>query len=265
MKKTPTMTPLKLATTALVALALGLTMAACCSSALQTLPREPEASPSPPPSRGTVESPDAPEQKDALARVERVTGLKFKRSFPVYVFTEEELKAEMAEWKAEGDGRDHDNVMGFYKSDTKAMYLVPEVAGNRRAFGLRVHEATHALQDQHFGLMNLHLMANTDDEQLAMTALIEGHAVQVMIDALIETNPHVARILEVPEPADPRAPGAQTAFFYAAGTRFIRHLKEHGLDGLKGYEAVHRAFAKPPISPDEIRKPELYLQRVSGK
>lgn len=240
-------------------------LVACCGPATPKLEPEAEHVPAPAPTRGKLEAADSLEQKDALARVEKVTGLKFKAAFPVYVFTPEELAAEMAEWKEEGDGRDHSNVMGFYKSDTKAMYLVPEVAGNKRAFGLRVHEATHALQDQHFGLMKLHTMAKTADEQLAMTALIEGHAVQVMIDALIETNPGVEHIAKVPEPADPRAPGAITVFSYAAGTRFIRHLKEHGLHGKKGYEAVHLAFKHPPVSPEEIRSPEQYLARVAGK
>lgn len=225
----------------------------------------PKAKPTPP-TRGKLEPADSPEQTRALGLIEKVTGLKFKETFPVYVFSAEELAAEMAEWKEAGDTREPENILGFYKSSTKAMYLVPEAAGNRRAFGLRVHEATHALQDQHFGLAALHKSAgNDEDKQLAMLALIEGHAVQVMIDAIKDTNPHVARIADAPEPADPKAPGAMTAYAYAAGTRFVRWLLENGLDGETGYAAVHRAFRSPPVSPAEIRDPASYKLRVSRK
>ncbi len=254
-------------TTITLSLSASLLLAACCGGH-RNIVREEQAPAEevllPGPTRGEIEPADSPDQARALALVEKVTGLKFKYDFPVYIFNEQDLAAEMQEWAASGDGRSPENILGFYRPSSRAMYLVPEAAGNRRAFGLRVHEAAHALQDQHFGLAMLHRAAKTEDAQLALTALIEGHAVQIMIDALIDTNPRVAMIAQVPEPEDPRAPGASTAFAYAAGTRFVQWLKEHGLGDAKGYAAVHKAFQHPPLTPEEIRDPAAYAARVTG-
>ncbi len=203
--------------------------------------------------RGKLESPDEPEQKRALEIIERVRGMKFKQAIPVYIYTPEDLAEEMKDW---GDGYVPENVMGFYRPDTKTFYLVPKVAGNNRSFGLRVHEATHALQDQLYDLTKLHETAKTSDAQDALTALIEGDAVQVMIDGLSDLSPHVAKIAEVREPTDKHNPNAwSTVFYYAMGAKFIQFLKKSG----EGYAEVHKAFSRVPVSSEQILHPEKYL------
>jgi len=202
--------------------------------------------------RGKLESPDEPEQKRALEIIERVRGMKFKQVIPVYIYTPEDLAEEMKDW---GDGYVPENVMGFYRPDTKTFYLVPKVAGNNRSFGLRVHEATHALQDQLYDLTKLHDTAKTSDAQDALTALIEGDAVQVMIDGLSDLSPHVAKIAEVREPTDKHNPNAwSTVFYYAMGAKFIQFLKKSG----EGYAEVHKAFGRVPVSSEQILHPEKY-------
>ncbi len=213
---------------------------------------EPEAKPAAI-KRGKLEDPAEPEQKRALDIIERVTGLKFKTPIPVYIYTPEDLTEEMKDW---GDGYVPENVMGFYRPDTKTFYLVPKVAGNNRSFGLRVHEATHALQDQHFDLIKLHESVKTSDADDALTALIEGHAVQVMIDGLSDLSPHVAKIAEVREPSDKHNPNAwSTVFYYAMGAKFVQHL----LKNAEGYPGVHKAFGRVPVSSEQILHPEKYL------
>ncbi|CAG0986411.1 hypothetical protein PLCT2_02217 [Planctomycetaceae bacterium] len=217
---------------------------------------EPEKKPEVKPAtvkRGKLEDPAEPEQKRALDIIERVTGLKFKTPMPVYIYTPEDLAEEMKDW---GDGYVPENVMGFYRPDTKTFYLVPKVAGNARSFGLRVHEATHALQDQHFDLIKLHESVKTSDANDALTALIEGHAVQVMIDGLSDLSPHVAKIAEVREPTDKHNPNAwSTVFYYAMGAKFVQHL----IKNAEGYPGVHKAFARVPASSEQILHPEKYL------
>ena len=219
---------------------------------------QPEKAPAKPASvkRGKLEDPNEPEQKRALEIIERVRGKKFKNTIPVYIYTPEDLAEEMKDW---GDGYQPENVMGFYRPDTKTFYLVPKVAGNNRSFGLRVHEATHALQDQLYDLTKLHEAATTTDEQDALTALIEGDAVQVMIDGLSDLSPHVAKIAEVREPSDKHNPNAwSTVFYYAMGAKFIQFLKKSG----EGYSEVDKAFGRVPVSSEQILHPEKYHGEV---
>jgi hypothetical protein len=206
--------------------------------------------------RGKLEDPNEPEQKRALEIIERVRGQKFNQAIPVYIYTPEDLAQEMKDW---GDGYVPENVMGFYRPDTKTFYLVPKVAGNNRSFGLRVHEATHALQDQLYDLTKLHEAAKTTDAQDALTALIEGDAVQVMIDGLSDLSPHVAKIAEVREPSDKHNPNAwSTVFYYAMGAKFIQFLKKGG----EGYSEVHKAFGRVPVSSEQILHPDKYHGEV---
>ncbi len=219
-------------------------------------PREPPPAEPPPrveppaAGRGVLEPADAPEQKRCIELVEGTTGQRFTRAVPVFVFTPEELRKEVESW---GDFSP-DNILGFYKPSTKALYLVPEKAGNRREFGLRLHEAVHALQDQLYDLARLEAGATTTDARHAARGLIEGEAVQVMVDALSETQPAVAQISKVRVPDDSRDPEAfRRVYTYAYGTRFVEHLKRRG-----GYRAVHEAFARMPVSSEQVLHPEKY-------
>lgn len=228
--------------------------APACNPPANQPAEQPEPEPKTPPevTLGKLEPADAPEQTKAIGLIETVTGLKFKTHVPVYVYTPEELEQEMAGWG--DDGFTPDNVLGFYKWSTKAFYLVPEAAGNKRAFGLRIHEATHALQDQHYDLAKLHAVPQSTDAEYALLALIEGEAVQVMIDALIDTQPHVAFISKARAPEGSTDPDQyRTVFVYAHGTAFVQALKE-----VDGYAAVHAAFGKLPVSSEQVLHPEKY-------
>lgn len=248
----------------LILLAVGL-LAACSKPATQpdNLPAcnppenrpaeqpKPEPEPEPATTRGKLEDPDAPEQTRALELIEKVTGMKFKVRPPVYVYTPEELAEEVKGW---GGSFVPDNILGFYKFDTKAFYLVPEAAGNKRAFGLRIHEATHALQDQYYDLPKLHAVPTTTDGDYALLALIEGQAVQVMIDALIDEQPHVAFISKARAPEGSTDAGAyRSVYVYAQGTAFVQALKE-----VDGYKAVDAAFKDLPVSSEQVLHPEKY-------
>ncbi|MBZ0137743.1 MAG: hypothetical protein K8I27_15360 [Planctomycetes bacterium] len=201
---------------------------------------------------GKLEDPDAPEQTRAIEAIETITGLTFKQRVPVYVYTPEELAEEIKGWG--DDGFTPENILGFYKWSTKAFYLVPEAAGNKRAYGLRIHEAVHALQDQHYDLAKLHAEPETSDADWALLALIEGEAVQVMVDALIEKQPHVAFISKARAPEGSTDPAAyRNVYVYAHGTQFVEALKK-----VDGYKTVDGAFRDLPVSTEQILHPEKY-------
>lgn len=202
---------------------------------------------------GVLEDPNHPDQLRALTLVEEHTGQKFSRNVPVYLISAEALKNEASRW---GDSSP-ENIMGFYTASTQTIFMSPEVAGDRRQFGLRVHELVHALQDQLYGLKELRqaLPEGNGDAAFALTALIEGQATQVMIDALKHEQPHVEFIARATRPrSNIRDFGAwQRTLLYGYGARIIQ-----GLQALGGHEAVHQAFSNPPVASTQVFHPDLY-------
>lgn len=128
------------------------------------------------------------------------------------------------------------------------------------------HELTHALQDQHFGLLRLPLeVKNDDDLVIATSALIEGDAMMVMTDyqarnvtmqALADSvsgalSQNMDQLLRVPLYL------RETLIFpYSHGKEFCAALYEKG-----GYEAISEAFRNPPQSSTQILHPEKYFAR----
>ena len=225
---------------------------------------EPEPQPEPKATLGELESADSADQVRAIELIEKVTGLKFKQPIPVYNYTPEELVEELKGWG--DDGFTPENILGFYKPSTKCLYMVPDAAGEKRQFGLRIHEATHGLQDQHYDLAALHGKPTTTDQQMALIALIEGEASQVMIDALIDEQPQVAYmtmygVLDVLKlPPNPKKPLSderlRKIFLYSDGARFVKKLA----DG-SSYAAVDAAFKDLPLTSEQI----LHVEKYSGK
>ena len=262
----------------IVLLAAGCLFAACTkpqpkpadndAANLPTNEATPEPEPEPEPDKpadvklGKLEPADSADQVRAIELIEKVTGFKFKQKIPVYVYTPEELEEEIRGWG--DDGFSPENILGFYKPSTKCLYMVPDAAGEKRQFGLRIHEATHGLQDQLYDLAELHDKPKTTDQSLALTALIEGEAVQVMIDAVVDEQPHVAfmtmygaaDMLAMPENPDKPWSWArlQRVFFYSDGARMVQDMKK-----VDGYKTVDKAFGDLPVSSEQILHTDKYL------
>jgi hypothetical protein len=162
-------------------------------------------------------------------------------------------------------------VVKIYYSETGAFYRQEEndcvlSASQGADLVTTVHELTHALQDQHFGLKTLTEASGiSSDELLAKLALIEGDA------ALVEEQAAEAK---APAPLKKAPPGRLRtkdscelplelqqllAFSYDFGPGFVRYLKQRG-----GYEAVNQALKAPPASTAAILHPERYLHRLKG-
>jgi uncharacterized iron-regulated protein len=143
--------------------------------------------------------------------------------------------------------RDKDKgVQGYYSLKDKALFIYDDIKGSYER-GVLVHEMVHALQDQHFGLKNLHPTGFDSDADLARAALIEGDATYTMIELLKKDQPHVLAMLDTNLET---AKNLQNAFLYGQGARYVKALKEKG-----GWEAVNAAYKNPPRYTAQVLHP----------
>jgi hypothetical protein len=206
-----------------------------------------------------IEPADSVEQARAVQTIESITGMKFKGPVSVYHFSPGTIAGQdYSEDSPAGD------VIGFYDTETKHLYITREAVGEEWYFGLRVHEATHALQDQHYDLDALDAATTCTDEYLALQALVEGHAECVMAEAMGDAaDKLIYDVDDAGETAYETAPTATDvlhAFEYGVGLRFVRWLKASG-----GYRAVDDAFRNPPASTEQVLHTDKYLRELPDK
>ena len=195
-----------------------------------------------------------------------------------------------------------EEIAGFYDPDSKQLYLIDESAtpnesaGKRglweRLFGssdafdaeeqktILCHEMEHALADQHFDLHSLTRSTEDDDDvAIAVSSLIEGEAVLVMLVDMIDREGGDGRKMLESAASFSRSPLVSVissiGAFFASGKSFRRApllLREvvvfpylQGLifcgsltiDGR--WDGVNKAFQRPPLSSEQILHPEKYL------
>ncbi|MEP6729260.1 MAG: hypothetical protein ABJE10_01415 [bacterium] len=154
--------------------------------------------------RETGTGPYAHEVADAIPRIEKSTGLKFKRpprvevrskeqvrDFLLKKFNEdtptEELQGEEAAYKLLGllpDSLDlrkfllavlTEQVIGYYDPAAKVLYVVN--GADEKVVAITItHELVHALQDQYISLDSLQKATTDNDRLTAAQAVIEGQA-----------------------------------------------------------------------------------------
>ncbi|MEY2424465.1 MAG: hypothetical protein QOI61_37 [Actinomycetota bacterium] len=170
--------------------------------------------------------------------------------FRVLGFTLPE-QSEAQREQAEGEG-----VVGLYSPREEALYVVgreptPFV---RRVL---VHELTHALDDQHFGLDRDDLFLHDDEQGLAFRSLAEGDAVWVE-NKYVESLPadeKAAAEKDAEAAASDSLPELMIAllgFPYRAGPVFVDALRA------KSVGRLNAAFTHPPASSSHILEPERY-------
>lgn len=171
-------------------------------------------------------------------------------------------------------------VAGFYDPDTRVMNVIPTIGDNvgeelslteRIVF---VHEYTHALQDQHFGLTMLddERLQAAPDRSLAALALVEGDAtatMQVYAQEIVMRNPAaafqllaegaMAGNLMLPEGVPPILV-SELMFPYEAGLDFVVALYNDG-----GWARINAAYDNLPQTTEQILHPEKYLTGEIGQ
>jgi glycine cleavage system regulatory protein len=152
------------------------------------------------------------------------------------------------------------DTVGFYDQKRKALYVRGTDLADVDVRVTLVHELTHALQDQHFDLTELDDAVETEGEDFALTALIEGDATSVEDDYLFSLPQAEQDAYFAGDPADtvddatsPGIPPVLDLFTsgpYVFGARYIGLLRQAG-----GERRVDDAFAAPPVTEEEIIDP----------
>ena len=173
-----------------------------------------------------------------------------------------------------------DRLLAFYRSQVLAFYdpaagkffVSTDVRGHTEGLAgaerslIFTHELTHALQDQHLSLdRRMKELKNDGDAQMALDAMLEGEATEVMIEAAVKDIPGGDDMMEAAmaplltaslmdlDPSAAQIPeffADQLIFPYTDGTAFIRERKKQG-----GWAAIDRAWASPPRTTAEILHP----------
>jgi hypothetical protein len=156
-----------------------------------------------------------------------------------------------------------EQVAGYYDPKAQEFYLADwiELEGQKPVMA---HELTHALQDQHFNLKRFENWPKGDsDAELAAHALIEGDATLAMT-LYMAKYPMVAlafiRSLGSQQTSSeqfkraPRALRESLLFPYEAGSTWATQVYRRG-----GWDLVSKAFAKLPLSSEQIMHPDKYF------
>jgi len=155
-------------------------------------------------------------------------------------------------------------VLGFYRSTDRSLYVVSDAAFGPLQELTAAHEYTHALQDAHFGLEELRPPGHDQgDLALARLALVEGDATLAMTQWAIQdlTPDQLSELFEqIQDPiaeqaladAPPIVRETQT-FPYAGGLEFVQRAWLED-----GWQAVDRLWESPPSTVEQILHPEKY-------
>lgn len=160
------------------------------------------------------------------------------------------------------------NTAGFYTPDEQVLYLVAESVNMFASEEIvYAHEYTHALQDQHFGLVRFLGEDMNADQAIAARALVEGDATLVMgayqfteiTASELEYMAYRASFVER-EVIDAVSPslGVLTFFPYLQGSYFVYTL---WVDSGFRWDRVNAAYQDPPQSSEQVMHPEKYLVR----
>ncbi|MEI6743804.1 MAG: hypothetical protein WCL35_08555, partial [bacterium] len=161
------------------------------------------------------------------------------------------------------------NTLAYYSPSDREMVIRSDaeaLKGGKLSASLRavvVHELTHALQDQEFGLARMDRRHTSSEESTAMTALIEGHANSAE-NQYVEENFDDKELEEYQKDttssSDPKVQlvpeilSAQQSASYVFGPTFVAALQK------KGPQAVTNAFLKKqPHSLAQIILPSKYF------
>jgi hypothetical protein len=167
------------------------------------------------PSRDKVaaQGPYARDVADAIPKIEKVTGLKFKKQpvlqrrtreqvhdFLVKQFEDErsqtDLNAQQILLRRLGLVAENfdlrslmldlytEQIVGFYDPATKVLYVVDGAKPQEVAFVVE-HELVHALQDQYTNIDSLLHIKGEDDRVLAAQSVMEGQATLVPIQSML--------------------------------------------------------------------------------
>jgi len=232
--------------------------------------------------------------------VEEIRGLKFKRPVPVKVVDDAAARAHFqtriakfwpeARLRAEQDvyidlgllppGTDlldllfdllEEQAGGYYDPDSDTFFVLDDMPRSSAPI-LIVHELTHALDDQHYGIDTLIDPVRTDeDREAALNAVVEGSGSAVMtafilremgagrlsLDTLQEIQKTEAGRAEKVKAAPELLKRALLGPYVLGQAFLFRGSILGAMAGVKPAD-LDRAFREPPRSTEQILHPEKY-------
>jgi hypothetical protein len=160
-----------------------------------------------------------------------------------------------------------EQVVGFYDTDTKEMYVIQGSGFSGPERLTYAHEYVHALQDQHYqieerlGYNDENCEVNTD-YCAAISSLLEGDASLSEMQWLY-THATAQDIRDIQEfyqtyespifESSPSFLREDFIFPYRAGQEFVETIYEQS-----GWQGVDQVYANPPLSTEQILHPERY-------
>lgn len=169
-----------------------------------------------------------------------------------------------------------EGVDGYYEPGTKVFYLLDHVSPDE-VKGVMAHELTHALEDQHYDLKAVAKQAQGDDDRgTAISALIEGSAMLVMLSYLdMEMRKGKVVVREVEKSEGKRVERLKSApsftqrslmLPYTLGFTFLLRgdLGNWFRGGILASN-IDYAYNHPPQSTRHILHPGLYWRNMDRK
>ncbi len=164
-----------------------------------------------------------------------------------------------------------EQVAGYYDPKTKTFYIADWLSADAQK-PIMAHELTHALQDQHFDVTPfIKRIRDNDDKMLARSSILEGEAVAVMIDYMLEPMgmdflklPDLKQFMNMAQSMNSQ----EFKIFSTAPAYFKETLIFPYTDGLSFMQAYRRAhswadvakvYADLPDSTEQIMHPEKYM------
>jgi len=158
-----------------------------------------------------------------------------------------------------------EQIAGYYDPERKTLFVADWIPAFLQRPTL-VHEVTHALQDQHFGLARfMKPLKGCSEPSAAVAALVEGDATAVMLDAIAGEpirGDDGARLVSVMEKLNsilslasgfagvPRVLRETLFFPYMGGVRMVLLTRRDD------WKAVDALYADPPVSTEQVLHPE---------
>ncbi|MBI3924078.1 MAG: hypothetical protein HY319_00920 [Armatimonadetes bacterium] len=237
---------------------------------------------------------------EMLGQVEKVRGHRFLRKVPWTVHERQEVREQIrgdVSTTAAGDdergmalffetlgmaprgfdlretvvGVYGESIAGRYSPEKKEFYVVSAGGAPTDQFTLEdvtaVHELTHALQDQIFGLeaMQERIGEGNTDQSLGLKSLIEGEAELVALGSILiqsgmglDDLPHQRGRMKgshkLPLEGVPLVLRRYLTFPYEEGADLVEAVRRAG-----GWELVDQMWKDPPLTSEQVIHPERYL------
>ena len=167
-----------------------------------------------------------------------------------------------------------EQVGGFYDPEKKVLYIASWLSAEEQK-PIMVHELTHALQDQHFNVMEIlkeDRDLNQDDRVLAHQALFEGEGMVLMLQYILEPlNRHFSGLPDLADIMRKQMSTMQSQFEvfksapmfiqetllfpYGYGASFLQRAWQRNPD----WASINEIYSDLPASTEQIIHPEKYF------